>query len=107
MNSVWINAGRSRLALALIGTSLVFVLTAMVLTAMVLTAMVLTAMVLTAMVLTVIRHRALTAPTKPHKAPAAAPQTATARRDSRQSLPLGPQADAEPECNESLAHEAD
>jgi len=68
---------------------------------------VLTAMVLTAMVLTVIRHRALTAPTKPHKAPAAAPQTATARRDSRQSLPLGPQADAEPECNESLAHEAD
>ena len=92
MNSVWINAGRSRLALALIGTSLVFVLTAMV---------------LTAMVLTVIRHRALTAPTKPHKAPAAAPQTATARRDSRQSLPLGPQADAEPECNESLAHEAD
>ena len=102
MNSVWINAGRSRLALALIGTSLVFVLTAMVLTAMVLTAM-----VLTAMVLTVITHRALTAPTKPHKAPAAAPQTATARRDSRQSLPLGPQADAEPECNESLAHEAD
>ena len=97
MNSVWINAGRSRLALALIGTSLVFVLTAMVLTAM----------VLTAMVLTVITHRALTAPTKPHKAPAAAPQTATARRDSRQSLPLGPQADAEPECNESLAHEAD
>ena len=92
MNSVWINAGRSRLALALIGTSLVFVLTAMV---------------LTAMVLTVITHRALTAPTKPHKAPAAAPQTATARRDSRQSLPLGPQADAEPECNESLAHEAD
>jgi len=97
LNSVWINAGRSRLALALIGTSLVFVLTAMVLTAM----------VLTAMVLTVITHRALTAPTKPHKAPAAAPQTATARRDSRQSLPLGPQADAEPECNESLAHEAD
>ena len=92
MNSVWINAGRSRLALALIGTSLVFVLTAMV---------------LTAMVLTVITHRALTAPTKPHKAPAAAPQTATARRDSHQSLPLGPQADAEPECNESLAHEAD
>jgi len=92
LNSVWINAGRSRLALALIGTSLVFVLTAMV---------------LTAMVLTVITHRALTAPTKPHKAPAAAPQTATARRDSRQSLPLGPQADAEPECNESLAHEAD
>ena len=92
MNSVWINAGRSRLALALIGTSLVFVLTAMV---------------LTAMVLTVITHRALTAPTKPHKAPAAAPQTATARHDSRQSLPLGPQADAEPECNESLAHEAD
>lgn len=92
MNSVWINAGRSRLALALIGTSLVFVLTAMV---------------LTAMVLTVITHRALTAPTKPHKAPAAAPQTATARRDSRQSLPLGPQADAESECNESLAHEAD
>ena len=92
MNSVWINAGRSRLALALIGTSLVFVLTAMV---------------LTAMVLTVITHWALTAPTKPHKAPTAAPQTATARRDSRQSLPLGPQADAEPECNESLAHEAD
>jgi len=92
LNSVWINAGRSRLALALIGTSLVFVLTAMV---------------LTAMVLTVITHRALTAPTKPHKAPAAAPQTATAHRDSRQSLPLGPQADAEPECNESLAHEAD
>ena len=80
MNSVWINAGRSRLALALIGTSLVFVLTAMV---------------LTAMVLTVITHRALTAPTKSHKAPTAAPQTATARRDSRQSLPLDPQADAE------------